>query len=194
MYTISLIDWIMTTALIAASWQLYQVMQPRTPTADADRSHAPSASAEPIKTIVDSKPLDEMLQQIGRTGSFRSLDDFMQGAKLAYEAVVTAFAAGEIAPIAGWLGPAVRKALDDAVAERVARQETLRPPSSASSRRSRSRPGSTADRPGSMHGSCATGVGDHRPRGSDRRRAPAPHRRGGRDLDLARETRSADPN
>lgn len=124
MDALGLIDWILTTALVVASWQLYQVMQP-TPTANPKNARASAGPSEPVKATVGPASLEEILQRIRQTGSFRDLDSFIEGAKAAYEAVVTAFAAGDVAPIASWLDPAVLKALEEAIADRVARGETL---------------------------------------------------------------------
>lgn len=120
MYPVSLIDWLMTTALIAASWQLYRVVLPPLP---ADAAAGPKAG-QPADAST-AGPLDATLERIRAAGGFTTLEAFMTGAKLAYEAVIVSFAAGDMVPITGWLGPAVRKALEDAIKARMDRQETL---------------------------------------------------------------------
>jgi len=50
---------------------------------------------------------------------------FIEGAKTAFSKIVFAFAAGDLAPVARWLGPAVRNPFEEAIAERKARGLTL---------------------------------------------------------------------
>jgi predicted lipid-binding transport protein (Tim44 family) len=125
MGNLELIDWILTAALLAASWQLHHLVEPHHPAPPAGETHPAAASAAKPVAAATPQSLDETLRQIGRAGGFDTLDEFLRGARLAYEAVVTAFAAGDLAPVAGFVGPAVREAFDAAIAERVARQETL---------------------------------------------------------------------
>lgn len=119
--TISLIDWILTMALVAAVWRMYDTIQPQ--------SHAPG-EAEPPASVSgprDAKgdPVQRKLQRVREAGGFDSIEDFMRGARHAYEAVVTAYGAGQTASLAGMLAPDVREAFDAAIAGRAARGETL---------------------------------------------------------------------
>lgn len=119
--TISLIDWILTMALVAAVWRMYDTIQPQ--------SHAPGEAEPPgaVSGPRDAKgdPVQRKLQRVRDAGGFGSIEDFVRGARHAYEAVVTAYGAGETASLAAMFAPDVREAFDEAIAGRAARGETL---------------------------------------------------------------------
>jgi predicted lipid-binding transport protein (Tim44 family) len=124
--TIGWIDWVITLAFVAASWQLFQVMQPRPPDGSGEKAAGTALYPPRLGERAGAPPtLEETLRQIREAGGFAELGAFMRGARLAYEAVIDAFAMGDTAPIAGWLGAAVRKGLDDAIAARQGHGEQL---------------------------------------------------------------------
>ena len=125
MSAISLIDWIFTAALVAASWQMYHAMQQHASRAAAEQAPRDSRPHRTATPMSEAGPLGDVLQRIRRTGGYRDLDEFMRGARLAYERIVAAFAMGQLEPVAPLLGPAIRTAFTQAIDERRSRGETL---------------------------------------------------------------------
>lgn len=125
MYSFSVIDWLVTTALVAASWQLYQLNQPEPRPAEKAGSLHPMLASLSGNSPESVAALETALRDIQAANGFTDLDGFLRGARRAYEAIVTAFVAGDLAPVDGLLGPAVHKSFDDAITERVSHGETL---------------------------------------------------------------------
>lgn len=121
MQIVSLIDWILTMILAAAVWQMYEVIQPH--------SHGQGKAEAPQTPLSAGAARGDLLagrlQRIREAGGFRDLDDFVLGARRAYEAVVNAYGAGDTTPVAGLLAPEIGAAFEDAIAGRIARGETL---------------------------------------------------------------------
>lgn len=122
----SLADWILTIALAALFWHFNKFVHQQPPKSGAD-SALPSRMplSAPERRAGQGLSLTRALQDIQATGAFHDLDEFLRGAKAAYEAVISAYASGELEPIAALLDPVVRAAFENAIAERSARGETL---------------------------------------------------------------------
>ena len=75
--------------------------------------------------VGEASAATDMLERIRLAGGYPDLAAFLAGASLAYEQIVGAFADGELQPVVGLLGPAVRQAFTEAIAERRSRGETL---------------------------------------------------------------------
>ena len=126
-----ILDVLMVTAAIVLSRRIYYAAHP--PPADADEQRpkalaiagtvSPERSA-PAAVATESTPLDEMLRRIGRSGAFADAASFLEGAKLAYEMIVKAFAYGNIEEHAHLLTDDVREAFANAIADRKAKGET----------------------------------------------------------------------
>lgn len=121
MQTVSLIDWILTMALVAAIWQMYETFQPQS---HGPGEAEPAGFPPPVQEIKGGN-VSRKLQRVREAGGFNDLDDFVSGAMSAYESVMTAYAAGRIAPVSALLAPDVRAAFEVAIADRAARGETL---------------------------------------------------------------------
>lgn len=120
--TVSLLDWILTVALVAAVWQMCVVSQLQSP--DTGNHDLAGSLGTPSGTAF-AGPLGRKLQLVRQAGGYRDFEDFACGAGLAYEAILTAFAAGDTGPVAAMLDPEVREALDDAIMERRDKGQTL---------------------------------------------------------------------
>jgi predicted lipid-binding transport protein (Tim44 family) len=77
-----------------------------------------AAAAEPT-------PLAETLRRICRAVGYDDIADFVAGAKLTYELVLNAFAAGDLRDCRPLLAPDVRDTLTAAIAEREAKGDTV---------------------------------------------------------------------
>lgn len=71
------------------------------------------------------KPLDETLRRICNSSGYRSIDAFLDGARLAYEDITDAFASGELAPQRHLLSDPVYDTFAAAIAGRATRGETI---------------------------------------------------------------------
>lgn len=119
----NLVDWILTIAAMVVSWQIHAAVLRQPPGADSPGSH-PAGGDTPL-TPRQMAPLGEELEHAWQSGALGDLSDFLTGATLAYEQVVVAFATGDLHAILPLLGPAVREAFGQAIAERQARGESL---------------------------------------------------------------------
>src|SRR5690606_39101501 len=70
-------------------------------------------------------PLDEALRRICNASGYRSIDVFLDGARLAYEDVSNAFASGELGAQKHLLSEAVYETFAEAIAARAGRGETV---------------------------------------------------------------------
>ena len=120
-----LLDWILTIAALVVSWQLHAAVLHQPPAATP--TQPPAGEASGGATLPPARPglLAEKLEAVCRACAYPSLKPFLDGAGLAYEQIVAAFAEGELQPVLPLLGPAVRQTFAQAVAERKARRETL---------------------------------------------------------------------
>jgi predicted lipid-binding transport protein (Tim44 family) len=120
----SLLDWILTIAALAASWQIHAAVLHQATAATPAPPQAGSGSSEPPSPAAPAGSLEERLERIRRAGAYPDLATFLKGAGLAYEQIIAAFAAGDLQPVGALLGPAVRQGFAQAIAERRAREET----------------------------------------------------------------------
>lgn len=126
MENVSVVDWLLTMALFAALWQMYEVLQSHVPgQGNEDIPARAMLSVEPAKGRTDPNRLGETLQHIRETGAYRDLEGFMDGAKIAYETILQAFSSNDFSRAHALLGPEVRQAFDAAVGDRTIKGETL---------------------------------------------------------------------
>jgi predicted lipid-binding transport protein (Tim44 family) len=121
MQQMSLFEWIVTTAIVTISWQIYFALQPHAP---ENAGQAGVASA-PARAEGADRTLAETLQAILRGYGQTDVEAFMAGARLAYEQVLAAYAAGDLGPVSNLLGPDIHKDFAEAIAARQGRGETM---------------------------------------------------------------------
>jgi predicted lipid-binding transport protein (Tim44 family) len=121
-----LLDWILTIAALVVSWQLHAAVLHPPPTATPAQPPAGEAVGG-AAALPPGRPglLAEKLQAVCSACGYPSPKPFLDGAGLAYERIVAAFAEGDLQPVLPLLGPAVRQTFAEAVADRKARRETL---------------------------------------------------------------------
>ena len=128
MTQISLFEYLMISAALVLSWRIYHAAHP--PPIEGASSNPPGiAEIGPIErrgpppSPVDeaSTPLAETLQRIARASGDDEVRALLEGAKLAYETVIQAFAYGDVAEHAHLLTEVVQQDFLDAIAERHAR-------------------------------------------------------------------------
>jgi len=115
---ISLLDWIVTVALVAATWQINAAALQRQ--ARAETQHLAGKPAAGPESPVAPDSLHTMLQHIERKGGFTDLPAFIAGAGIAYERIAAAFASGQLDEVSSLLAPAVRNVFSQAIAARRA--------------------------------------------------------------------------
>lgn len=114
------IDLLLVIAAIALSWRMYAAAQPPP---DAARPIAPErAQPAPIRSAIPAA-LPQRLQAICTASGIPGIEQFLEGAKAAHEAIVIGFARGELAGLL--LAADVRDVMDAAIAQRQARGETV---------------------------------------------------------------------
>jgi predicted lipid-binding transport protein (Tim44 family) len=121
-----------STAAVVASWRLFHETQP--PPAGAGSKHPPITSAigmlegfRPEQTFPDQPqtPLAQTLKRICIASRYRSIETFLEGAKLAYETITKGFADGSIEPLSFLLSPDVYEDFTQAIASRNRLGETV---------------------------------------------------------------------
>jgi predicted lipid-binding transport protein (Tim44 family) len=127
-----IVDILLTTAAVIFSLRLFhQAHHPPAAlneTSVAPLEHAAGLGNGPIPRLPatpGSTPLAETLRRICRAVGYGSIDEFTAGAKLTYELVLNAFAAGDLRDCHHLLGQDVRDALAAAIAERQATGDTV---------------------------------------------------------------------
>jgi len=128
-----LLDYLMVIGAVALSWGLYYATLP--PPGDGKEPTPAALRAASLglvgwaDTMVPPEGtaggLEAMLPRIAAANGYRDITPFIEGARLAYETIVTAYAQGEIAAEAYLLSPVVRRAFEEAIAARKARGETM---------------------------------------------------------------------
>ena len=123
----ALLDYMMIMAVIAACWKLYDAIIPPggadALTADPFVPAASPPSQAVPQDEIPTTPLGLELSRICAASGSISLATITEGAKLAYETILQAFAAGNLTPVRHLLGPDVATAFDAAIAERHDRGE-----------------------------------------------------------------------
>lgn len=134
MYEFGLFDYLLMIGAVIASWGIYLAAQPPPSERHDEPAVQPllSASLGGVGWIAPSTetqeaplPLDRVLNRVCSACGYRSIDAFLAGAKLSYEAIIGAFAGGDLAPHGYLLSDGVRDAFAEAIAERQARGETI---------------------------------------------------------------------
>jgi len=122
MSEISPLEWFLTLAFAAAVVHLYTAMLHDWP---GPASEEPQGTQpEGVSTSIPAGGLEDTLHSIRRAGGYADLDAFVAGARLAYERIITAFAAGDLGPVTSLLAPAIHEAFAQAIVERQTRGET----------------------------------------------------------------------
>jgi len=126
---LALINIVFIVVLAGLWWSFYDAAhQPPKEEADPLRSLAMPGVFLGLATAADEAPeregLDQVLARIARGGGYEDVPAFLARVREAYEAVVVAFARGELAPVAHLLTPEVRDDFAGAIAAREARGET----------------------------------------------------------------------
>ncbi len=127
-----LLDLLLTTAIVLFSLKLFHQAHPP-PASQDEQSRVPleaiagfaTSSVRPSGPAETTTPLEQSLRRICRSAGYGNIDEFTNGAKLAYELIVAAFASGNLSEHGHLLSPDVRAAFEAAIAERKARGEML---------------------------------------------------------------------
>lgn len=100
---------------------------PKIPGADAPRDDAEPDEVVPVWQghAEPGTPLAAGIEAIAAADRGFTPDDFLAGAKVAYEEIVRSFAAGDRRTLKSLLSPEVFSSFDGAIAERQKRKETL---------------------------------------------------------------------
>ncbi len=131
MNQISLFEYLMISAAVILSWRMYHAAHP--PPVEGASSNPPGIpQIGPIEkrgvptapAAEAATPLAETLKRITRAGGGDEVSALLEGAKLAYETIIQAFAYGDLTEHAHLLTEAVRRDFLDAIAERHARGES----------------------------------------------------------------------
>jgi predicted lipid-binding transport protein (Tim44 family) len=126
---LALVNIVFIVVLAGLWWSFYDAAhQPPKEEADPLRSLAMPGVFLGLATTAEEAPepagLAEALARIARSGGFADSAAFLERVREAYEAVVVAFANGDLAPVAHLLTPAVQSDFAAAIAARAARGET----------------------------------------------------------------------
>lgn len=130
-----LVDLLFMVLAMAVAWAAHYLAQP--PPGDAvnqDATPRPLLAAgqelvswtgTPLEAPRPSTPLEQTLRRICSTSGYRGIDIFLDGAKLAYEAIAGAFAGGDLRAERHLLSETVYEVFSEAIAERKTRGETI---------------------------------------------------------------------
>ncbi len=129
MNELSILDSLLIAFSIAATWRAYNAVHPPAARAEplAQQPSQPGSGPAPgpASGPDGEASLSQTLKRIAAACRYTSIDTFTDGARHVYEMVVGAFAAGDMAPCADLLSPALRESFTATIAERVARGETV---------------------------------------------------------------------
>lgn len=129
MNELSILDYLLIAFSIAATWRAYNAVHPPAARAEplAQQPSQPGSGPAPgpASGPDGEASLSQTLKRIAAACRYTSIDTFTDGARHVYEMVVGAFAAGDMAPCADLLSPALRESFTATIAERVARGETV---------------------------------------------------------------------
>lgn len=129
MNELSILDYLLIAFSIAATWRAYNAVHPPAARAEplAQQPSQPGSGPAPgpVSGPDGEASLSQTLKRIAAACRYTSIDTFTDGARHVYEMVVGAFAAGDMAPCADLLSPALRESFTATIAERVARGETV---------------------------------------------------------------------
>lgn len=122
----SFLDYLMLT-LAAIVWWRFFYLAHSPPAADAESllAEPPAAQPAPPPSAEPVQPLDDALEAICLAGAYADSKAVVTEAQGIYDAVTTAFAAGDIAPQASLLADDVREAFVAALATRHERGESM---------------------------------------------------------------------
>jgi predicted lipid-binding transport protein (Tim44 family) len=125
------LDYLLIAAALAASWKLFHA--PQAPSAGVE-IEPPALTPGRGDTMPRGQPpsggarsrvsANEALNRICVASGYAGIETFLEGAKQAYEAIVTGFAKGDIAPAKSLLSEDVYDDFARAIAERNERGET----------------------------------------------------------------------
>ncbi|HWJ86825.1 MAG TPA: Tim44/TimA family putative adaptor protein [Pelagibacterium sp.] len=124
MSSISVIDWVITMVLIGVAWRFLASVEHSDQNATIEQSGLPLRTA-PALLPANTKPLDDQLDRVLGMADGVDRDQFLSGAKLAYEHIVSAFAAGDLVSVRNLLSEPVRTTFLAAITQRQERSETL---------------------------------------------------------------------
>lgn len=129
MNELSILDYLLIAFSIAATWRAYNAVHPPAaraePVAQQPSQPGSGPAPGPASGPDGEASLSQTLKRIAAACRYTSIDTFTDGARHVYEMVVGAFAAGDMAPCADLLSPALRESFTATIAERVARGETV---------------------------------------------------------------------
>lgn len=124
MYQTTLLEYLMVSFAVILSLRMYYTAHPPADGARSAAAPAPGLSGRkqtPPASPAEIAQLAETLRRFADGGD--EIEALLEGAKLAYEAVVLAFAYGDFGEHRHLLTEPVREAFEDAIAERRARGE-----------------------------------------------------------------------
>ncbi len=121
----SLVDWLLTVAIYAAWWQALVAMREREDAAQREVTGGVREEKVAALTFSSHPLLADSLEDLRKAGAFADIASFIDGAGRAYEAILTAYATGDIAPVDPLLAPAIRDAFAEAIERRRARNESV---------------------------------------------------------------------
>lgn len=128
MNELNILDYLLIAFSIAATWRVYNAVHPPAAGAEplAQQPAQPGSGPAPVPASGPDgdAALSQTLKRIAAACRYTSIDTFTDGARHVYEMVVEAFAAGDMAPCADLLSPALRESFTTTIAERAARSET----------------------------------------------------------------------
>jgi predicted lipid-binding transport protein (Tim44 family) len=130
-----LVDILFMAIAVAATWAAHYLAQPP-PSEAPNHDPAPPPLLAASHGVVSwtgatleihrpAAPLDEALRRICNSSGYRSIDVFLDGAKLAYEDVSNAFASGELDAQKHLLSETVYETFAEAIATRASRAESV---------------------------------------------------------------------
>lgn len=133
MNELGFLDYLIITAAVLFSWRMYHAAHP--PPAEGENQRpsqplliagfAPLAWTEPNLPQNVTPSLGETLKRICVASGYAGIGTFLDGAKLTYEAVIDAFAKGDMAAHAYLLSGIVRETFAEVIAARKERGETV---------------------------------------------------------------------
>lgn len=124
---IGILDFLLVVAGLAVSWQICVAAQPPEQGTQPQRS-TPTPVVDPHTPLLwpnETPGMSAALERIGRASGFGSVDRFLEGAKIAYERIVTGFAQGDLSGEMDLMDASVLGAFELVIAERHAYGETV---------------------------------------------------------------------
>jgi len=124
------LDYLLVAAAVAGSWKLFHTAQPPPAGAKVKQQGlflppAPAEAASQSPRSVDVQTsLNDTLKRICVASGYASIENFLDGAKHAYEEVIKGFASGELMPVTHLLSRSVYEDFALAIAERDERGES----------------------------------------------------------------------